>query len=297
MFDFRLKVFDTVAKRLNFTKAADELNITQPAVSKHIKEIEQQMNLRLFERNGTRIKLTPAGKILLKHTEKIFAVYRELEFDINQVHQKDKGILRLGASTTIAQYVLPVLLADFHKRYKDIKVSLTIQNTEAIETLLASQTIDLGMIEGKTKNKLFRYSAFIKDDIVLAARRNHPLASRAPIKIEALTGLPLLLREPGSGTLETISFALKPFGIKLSDLHPAMQLGNTESIKSYLLHSDAVAFLSRNAIGRELQNKSLVILPVTKLNIVRDFFFIQPQGDAATVVGFFMNYVKRYNFK
>ena len=136
MFDFRLKVFDTVAKRLNFTKAANELNITQPAVTKHIKEIELNLNIKLFERNGTKIKLTKAGEILLKYTEEIFSVYQKMEFEIGQLQEKQKGTLRLGASTTIAQYVLPPILAEFRKRFPEIQLSLVIQNSERIEELL-----------------------------------------------------------------------------------------------------------------------------------------------------------------
>ena len=147
MFDFRLRVFDTVAKRGNFTKAASELNITQPAVTKHIKEIERLLNTKLFDRNGTKIKLTVSGEILLKYTQKLFGVYRALEFEINQLNQQHKGTLRIGASTTIAQYVLPPLLAEFHKQYQDIKVILSIQNTEIVEQLLEHKKIDLGCIE------------------------------------------------------------------------------------------------------------------------------------------------------
>ncbi|MEG0930996.1 LysR family transcriptional regulator, partial [Algoriella sp.] len=101
MFDFRLKVFDTVARRLNFTKAANELNITQPAVTKHVKEIENYLNIKLFDRNGTKIKLTKAGEILLQYTDQLFTVYRDMEFEIAQLKEHQKGSLRVGASTTI----------------------------------------------------------------------------------------------------------------------------------------------------------------------------------------------------
>lgn len=143
MFDFRLKVFDTVAKRLNFTKAANELNITQPAVTKHIKEIELNLNIKLFERNGTKIKLTKAGEILLKYTEEIFSVYQKMEFEIGQLQEKQKGTLRLGASTTIAQYVLPPILAEFRKRFAEIQLSLVIHNSEKIEELLVNHKIEI----------------------------------------------------------------------------------------------------------------------------------------------------------
>lgn len=297
MFDFRLKVFNTVAKRLNFTKAANELNITQPAVSKHIKEIEQQLNTKLFDRNSSKIKLTTSGIALLKYSEKIFTIYRELEFEISQLNQKHEGVFRIGASTTIAQYVLPALLADFHQQFKDIKVQLSIHNTEVIEQLLIEQKIDLGMIEGLSKNKSFQYRPFIKDEIVLVASAHHPLVHKNSISIAELTHTPLLLREPGSGTLETIAFELKKLGIKLSELKLEMQLANTESIKGYLLHSNCMAFVSIHSILQELKNKTLVVVDVKNLEILRDFYFIQSQGEQAAMVNLFLKFAKSYNFK
>ncbi|MGV9004076.1 LysR family transcriptional regulator [Flavobacterium sp.] len=295
MFDFRLKVFDTVAKRLNFTKAANELNITQPAVSKHIKEIEQQLSTKLFDRNGTKIKLTKSGMVLLKYTEELFATYRALEFDINQLNQKHQGTLRIGASTTIAQYVLPAVLAKFRQQFKDIKVVLTIHNTEVIEELLTHKKIDLGLIEGASKSKSFQYTSFITDEIVLAARADHPLAHQNGLSIEAIKQIPLLMREPGSGTLETIAVALKKLALKLSDFPLEMQLGNTESIKSYLLHSDSMAFVSIFAIVQELKHKTLTIIDVQGLSIPRDFYFIQSHGEQSGVVSLWLQYVKRNN--
>src|ERR1700759_634038 len=123
-FDFRLQVFHTVAKRLNFTKAAGELFISQPAVTRHIHELEQQFNLKLFERNGTRIALTAAGKRLLQHTEALFALYRNLEFDMSTLTQGHGGKLILGGSMTTAPYIIPPILAAFHERYPDVGVSL-----------------------------------------------------------------------------------------------------------------------------------------------------------------------------
>lgn len=297
MFDFRLKVFDTVAKRLNFTKAAHELNITQPAVSKHIKEIEQQLNTKLFDRNGTKIKLTIAGDTLFRYTEQIFNVYRDLEYEINQLNQKHEGVFRIGASTTIAQYVLPALLASFHQKFKDIKVQLSIHNTEVIEQLLIERKIDLGMIEGLSKNKSFHYTPFIKDEIVLVANARHPLANKNSLKIKEFLEVPLLLREPGSGTLEIIAFELKKLNLKLADFKLEMQLANTESIKAYLLHSDCMAFLSIHSILQELKNKTLIVIDVENITIVRDFYFIQSQGEQAAIGNLFLKFANHYNFK
>ncbi|MGV0847763.1 LysR substrate-binding domain-containing protein [Empedobacter falsenii] len=297
MFDFRLKVFDTVAKRLNFTKAANELNITQPAVTKHIKEIELNLNIKLFERNGTKIKLTKAGEILLKYTEEIFSVYQKMEFEIGQLQEKQKGTLRLGASTTIAQYVLPPILAEFRKRFPEIQLSLVIQNSEKIEDLLANQKIDIGLIEAQIKNRTFHYFPFMKDEIVLVSRQNHSISTKNNIKLDDLKHIPLVFREPGSGTLETIDLALKSKNIKLNELNIEIQLGSIESIKSYVLHSDALAFLSIQSILQELKNQTLTIIDIKNLVIERNFNFIIPEGEQSKLVNLFIDFCNRYNLK
>ena len=297
MFDFRLKVFHTVAKRLNFTKAAEELCITQPAVSKHIQEIESSFKVRLFERNGSKISLTQAGEILLLYSNQVFELYNRLEFDLHALTESHKGRLRIGASTTIAQYALPPLLADFHKRYKDLHVSLTINNTEQIEQALKNKDIDFGIVEGQAKNTFFKYSEFVRDQIVLVAASDHPLAKAKEMTTEQLLQVPLLLREPGSGTLEVIAHALKPHHIKISDLQCEMQLGSTESIKSYLLHSGCLAFLSVCSISKELKNKELAIIDLKGLDIQRAFRFIQLHGDTEGLPEVFMEFAQHYNFK
>ena len=297
MFDFRLKVFHTVAKRLNFTKAADELCITQPAVSKHIQEIENHFKVKLFDRNGTKIKLTEAGETLLQYTNQLFSIYSNLEFELNSLNQRHNGKLRIGASTTIAQYVLSPLLASFHKKFPDITVTLLINNTEQIEQALQNKDIDFGIIEGQSKNVSFKYTEFIKDEIVLVANINHPAAKKEMIPLDELLKTPLLIREPGSGTLEVIAHALKPAGIKISQLHTEMQLGSTESIKSYLLHSKCMAFLSIYSILKELKNKEFSIIDVEGLSIERNFHFIQQHGEAETLPDLFMTFARHYNFK
>jgi DNA-binding transcriptional LysR family regulator len=297
MFDFRLQVFHTVARRLNFTKAAAELYITQPAVTKHIHELEHHFNIQLFERNGTKIKLTPAGETLLQYTGQLFEVYRNLEFDMNNLAHRSKGRLRLGASTTVAQYVLPPVLAAFHKKFREVQVTLTIHNTEQIEQALQKKEIDLGIIEGRSKNTVIRYTEFIKDEIVLVSSSNNPLAKKETIRPEELKNIPLLLREPGSGTLEVIAHALKPLGIKISQLHTEMQLGSTESMKGYLLHSHCMAFLSIHAILQELHNNECRIIDVKGLQIERYFYFIQLHGQPGALPELFMKFARSYNYR
>lgn len=297
MFDFRLQVFHAVAKRLNFTKASKELYISQPAVSKHISAIETHFKVKLFERNGTKIKLTDAGETLLKYTEQLFAVHRQLEFEMDNISQQHHGILRIGASTTIAQYILPPILAAFHKRYQDMRVNLTIGNSEEIERRLESKEIDLGITEGQTKSNLFKYTEFIKDELVLVANSNHPLIAKELITRDELMNIPLLLREPGSGTLGVLTHALKSIRITLSQLKTEIQLGSTESMKMYLFNSDAMAFLSIHSIFKELQHKEYAILEVEGLSIERYFYFIEPHGEDSSLAQLFLNFSRSYNFK
>ena len=148
IFDFRLKVFYTVAQRLSFTKAAHELYITQPAVTKHIKELEQQLNIQLFKRNGNNIALTIAGKVLVQYAEKIFQTYTELETELAQLNNMEAGTLHIGASTTVAQTILPKILALFKKTYPDVTFNFIQGNTDYISQLILDEKIDIAIVEG-----------------------------------------------------------------------------------------------------------------------------------------------------
>jgi DNA-binding transcriptional LysR family regulator len=292
--DFRLKVFFTVANRLNFTKAAKELFITQPAVSKHIQELEEQYKIKFFERNGSKISLTHAGELLLKHTKNIFEVYREIDFDMSALINQQRGLLRLGASTTISQYIIPPVLARFHQKLKEIKVNLLNGNTEQIENALLNKEIEIGIVEGQSKNQSIKYIEFLKDELVLVCNCKNPLINKEQFSIEDLKSMRFVMREQGSGTLEVIEYALNPFDIKLSQLTIEMQLGSTESIKSYLMNSDCVAFISIHAIEKELKNDELLILDIDELVIERFFYIITLKGKAGSLSELFIKKMASY---
>lgn len=293
MFDFRLRVFYTVAKRLSFTKAAEELFISQPAVTKHIHELEQQLGVKVFERIGNRIKLTVAGQIMLKHAETIFTTYRNLEYDINQLKSSQGGLLPIGASTTIAQYFIPPLLAKFHQRYADVEISLIMGNTEQIEQALLEKNIELGIIEGKSKNPLLKYVELAKDEIVLVGNARHTYGQDDKLIANDLKQIPLLMREHGSGTLEVILDALSQLKLKPTDLNIAMYMGSTESIKSYLANSNCVAFLPLQAIKRELEAGDFKLLSMKNFSLVRKFHFIYLQGQQDKLAQHFIRFAKQ----
>jgi len=290
MFDYRLKVFHTAATRLSFTKAAEELHISQPAVTKHIKEIENQLNTKLFDRKGTTIQLTQSGKTLFGYAEKIRNLYRDMEFEIGQINQQHKGKLIIGASTTVAQYILPEILAKFNAYYKDIKIELLTHNTEDISELLKQGKIDLGIIEGESQSSYFDYKIFKPDEIVLVAKTDHPLAYKNLV-LKDLYALNLIFREQGSGTLEFIQNRLKEKGIHMDELNIVMHLGSSESIKNYLLHSDCMAFLSISTVLNELKHNSLTIIDIKNFSIERNFHFILPKGEQSELIRFFLSKV------
>ncbi|MBP4139001.1 LysR family transcriptional regulator [Flavobacterium geliluteum] len=296
--DFRLKVFYTVALRLNFTKAATELYISQPAVSKHIQELEETYKTKLFERNGSKIALTPAGEILLKHTKNIFEIYREIDFDMSFFSKERQGLLRLGASTTISQYVISPVLAGFHQKQQNIKVNLLNGNTEQIENALINKEIEIGIVEGQSKNQSIKYIPFLKDELVLVCNSKNPLVQQSKISLDDLKAMKYVTRERGSGTLEVIEFALKQVGLKIADLQIEMQLGSTESIKSYLLNSDCLAFMSIHAVSKELTNNELMVLDVENLEIERYFYIITLLGKSDALSELFIqNIGNHYNLK
>ncbi len=290
MLDFRLKVFFAVAQNLSFIKAAGELFITQPAVTKNIQELESEFDIRLFERKGSKIALTPAGNILYNYTEEILSIYRQIEFDFSVIKNKFSGQLQLGASTTVGQYVLPPILAKFFRSFPGIDISLLNDNTEKIETALLDHKIELGIVEGKTHNNQLKYIPFLKDEIVAVVHVKSKLAKNDSLTINQLKKTPVVLRERGSGTLEIIEHELSKQKIKLSDLQIAMYLGSTEGIKSFLSHTDCIGFVSIVAVAKEIANGEFKILDIKNLDIQRDFHFVHLQGKAEGLADLFMRF-------
>jgi DNA-binding transcriptional LysR family regulator len=298
MFDYKLYVFLTVATRLSFSKATEELHITQPAITRHIQQMEGHFGQKLFERKGNSIELTKAGEVLMGHAQGIFRLHKALDYDMNALIDKTEGELRIAASTTIAQYLLPEVLAKFHKKFPKIKLTLLSANTENVERYVLQQQVEIGFIEGQSKNRELYYQSFLKDEIVLVVAKGHSLYNASSITLETLKNLPLVLREEGSGALEFILHALRANGISEVDLKIEMRLGSSESIKSYLKDGQSVAFISINTIVDELKSGELGIVDVDDFKIDRYFSYIHKQGHHSPLSQLFFNYVQyHYNLK
>ncbi|WP_455638086.1 LysR substrate-binding domain-containing protein [Parabacteroides sp.] len=292
--DFRLKVFYSVATNLSFTKASKELFISQPAISKHIHELEVQYKTPLFSRTGNRIVLTPAGELLLSHTNNLLVAYRRMDFEMNLLTNHISGELRIGASTTISQYVLPPILSSFISKFPEVRVSLLNGNSHDIEKALREGLITLGLVEGNTRQSTLHYTPFMKDELVVVTHTGSKLAHYDELTLEELCTLPLVLRENGSGTLAVLESVLAEHQIKLSQLNILMQLGSTESIKLFLENSDALAFVSVRAVTRELTAGGLKVIDVADFSAERMFMFVQLQGQSGGLEENFIRYMQDY---
>lgn len=291
--DFRLKVFKTVADRLSFTRAAAELFISQPAVTRHINELEKQTGERLFLRQGNAISLTDKGRLLLDHANRILSLYQQLDDAFAAGSGVYRGEIALGASTTISQYVLPPVLARFKARYPEIGISLYNGNTRQIERMVYEGRLDFGLIEGNATDRSLHYEPFMQDELVLVTSTAHTAWQREEIEPEALKTLPLVIREDGSGTLEVVERALAAHGIGRQDLDIRMQLGSTESIKHYLYASDCFAFVSVQAVLDELAANRLKVVEVSGMPVTRLFRFVTAHGDTGRLNGLFRDFCRR----
>lgn len=292
MDDFRLKVFITAARTLSFTRAAEQLCISQPAVSKHVAELEARYGLQLFTRRGSRLELTDAGRTLLDAAERLADDYRRLEYKMSLCTGQTEGELRLGASTTIAQYLLPPLLARFTTRFPQVRVSLLSGNSGQVEQALGDHAIDLGLVESVSRRQGLHYTLFRPDELVLVARPGGPYARTESVTPEALCRIPLVLRESGSGTLEVISAALAERGIRLSQLNVVLRLGSTEGIKRFVRHSDAMAIVSAFSVVDELRSGTLRIVDLDGLPLLRDFVFVHAEAHPARLVRQFLDFAR-----
>lgn len=290
MDDFRLKVFITAARTLSFTRTAEQLCISQPAVSKHIGELESRYEVQLFTRRGSRLELTEAGHMLLESAERLADDYRRLEYEMSLCTGQTEGELRLGASTTIAQYLLPPILARFTSRFPQVRVSVLSGNSEQVEQALDDHAIDLGLVESVSRRQGLHYTLFRPDELVLVARPGGKYARTESVTCEDLCHLPLVLRESGSGTLEVISAALAERGIRLSQLNVVLRLGTTEGIKGFVRHSDAMAIVSAFSVVDELRNGALRIVDLEDLPLLRDFVFVHAEAHPARLVRQFMDF-------
>ena len=247
------------------------------------------------DRQGNKISLTKAGELLLKHSEKILDDYKQLEYEMHLLHNEYIGELKLGASTTIAQYVLPPLLANFIAKFPQINLSLINGNSRGVEAALQEHRIDLGLVEGIFRLPNLKYTPFLQDELVAVVHTQSKLAVTDEITPEDLLNIPLVLRERGSGTLDVFERALLQHNLKLSSLNVLMYLGSTESIKLFLEHTDCMGIVSIRSVHKELVAGNLRVVEIKGMPMLREFNFVQLQGQEGGLSQVFMRFAGHHS--
>ncbi len=273
MSDRRLQVFHSVARLLSFTKAAESLHMTQPAVTFQVRQLEEYFNTRLFDRTHNRINLTDAGKRVYEYADTIFQIYSEMDNAVREITGDVNGILIVGASTTIAEYMLPALLGDFKTKYPDVNLRLRVSNSDGIVGMVENNVIDLGVVEAEVTNKNLAVELCRVDRLVAVVPPNHEFADRKTLDIRELLKYPYICREEGSGTREVILAYLAKIGMSTSELNIIMELGSPEALKGAVEAGIGVTIISRATLNKELKLGTLVSIDLDP-PLERPFSFV-----------------------
>lgn len=279
MLSHKHEVFMEVARLLSFTKASQMLYISQSAISKQVKALEEQYKTGLFERLGNTVALTPAGKLLYKKLLEAKQLQNELYQELRAIDEQfsPQVSMVLGASTTISLYILPPIMSAYLQLHPNVQLTLKNRNSENILKALLDHEIDLGIVEGINKVSNVTYTPFLTDDVIAVCSSKNPL-KKHPLEVKDLFEIPLALRESGSGTLAVLEEALAKKGIRLLDLPLKIRLGGTEALKNFVRVDTCLSFLPRQAVSKELQSGELIEVQIQDLTVKRTFNFIQRKG-------------------
>jgi DNA-binding transcriptional LysR family regulator len=273
MADRRLQVFHTVARLLSFTKAAETLHMTQPAVTFQVRQLEEYFDTRLFDRTHNRISLTEAGSLVYSYAIKIFELYDEMVNSVQEMTGEIGGALTIGASTTIAEYMLPALLGDFKAKYPEVNIHLKVSNTDGIVSMVENNIIDLGVVEAPVGNKNLVVEGCGPDQLVAIMPPGHPEAGRKSLKYTDLLKYPFICREEGSGTREVIHEWLKCSSSNKEELNISMELGSPEAVKGAVEAGMGISVVSSVTVQKELKLGTLVAINLEPA-LERPFSFV-----------------------
>ena len=293
MADRRLQVFHAVAKHLSFTKAAEALFMTQPAVTSQIRQLEEHFSTRLFDRTHGRISLTAAGCLALEYAERILGASAELDTRLQEMSGQLGGALLIGASTTIADYLLPRVLGAFKARFPAVVPRLFVANSEAVQNRVAERSLDIGFIEGDSHLPLLMTDVCCEDELQVTCAPSHPLAKLESATPESLTHYANISREPGSGTREVIDRYLQTAGVAPDALQRVMELGSPEALKGLVATGLGYSIMSRATVVNEIRLGQLVQVPLAP-RLIRSMSVVYPKERIhSRLVGSFVQFAKQ----
>ncbi|PNQ79551.1 MULTISPECIES: LysR family transcriptional regulator [unclassified Paenibacillus] len=293
--DQSLIVFVRVAEKQNFTRAAEVLHMTQPAVSQYIQTLERSVGTRLLERSNKYVRLTKAGEIVYHHAQEIIRLHTRMQYLVDELIHTAKGNLSIGASYTYGEYVLPHVIAQMRIHYPLIQPSITIGNTQEIEKLMIHNQLDVGIIEGEFQHDHLHIESFADDRMYIVVPQNHSLAGKSQVDVSELQEDVWILREEGSGTREA---AEKMFArLQFSPSH-MMNFGSTQIIKESVEAGLGISLLSQWVIQKELALGTLKVLDIRNLPVIRKFSFLTPSSTFETkACTAFLEILRSYNVK
>jgi DNA-binding transcriptional LysR family regulator len=280
----QLAAFCTVVERKSFSQAADRLGVTQPAVSLQIRSLEERLGQRLFDRSGRRVEPTEAGIRLYRGAQKLLALEQQVLEDVAGDEDGElRGELAIGAATGPGATVVPVLLCEFQRENPEVRVELTISDTQSVIEAVARRELELGVVGATPRHRSVAYEPFFKDEVVLVCPPQHPFADKT-ISIDDLRGEQLVLMQEGAGVRQVIEEELRKAGKRLRDLDVKLELGLQESVKSAVEAGYGVTFISRTAVESELADGSLASARVRGLEPSRQISLVRASGRQATRV-------------
>ena len=297
MDDHKLRVFCTVAETKSFSKASEIIRLTQPAVSLQIQALEEIYGARLFNRSGCIITLTPAGEVLYKYAKEINTLYTAAEKELGAFTGQVKGVVTIGASSTIGNYVLPAVISEFRKKYLKITMHLVTANTKNIVDYLNAGGIDIALVEGEVKKQKLVVEKLIPDEMVLIMHPLHPWAKKSNVSIFDVAKEPFIFREEGSGTRQMIEKYLIKHGISPQSIKIVFVMGSTESIKSAVEEGLGVSIVSKWAAKKEIRYGTLKTASFKEDKFIRDFSLLYRKAkDTSFTLDKFLTFLKKYPF-
>ncbi|GAB4538542.1 MAG: selenium metabolism-associated LysR family transcriptional regulator [Thermodesulfovibrionia bacterium] len=297
MDDHKLKIFCIVAETKSFSKASEIIRLTQPAVSLQIQALEEMYGTKLFNRSGCVITLTKAGEMLYKYAKEINALYAAAEKEIGEYTGVTKGVISVGASSTIGNYILPYVVAEFRRKYPKVGVHLYVGNTKNVVEYLNAGNVDIGLVEGDVKKQKLVVDKLIPDEMVLIMSPYHQWAKNSAVSIMSIAKEPLIFREEGSGTRQMIEKYFLKHGISPQQIRIALIMGSTESIKGAVEEGLGVSIVSRWAVKKEVRYGTLKTATFKEDRFVRDFSLVRRRAkESSHTLDRFIEFLKKYPF-
>jgi DNA-binding transcriptional LysR family regulator len=295
--DNRLKAFCLIVELKSFSRAAEATLITQSAMSHMIRNLEEEMGVKLLNRSGKTVIPTPAGRLFYRNAKKILDQYRTMEDSIYTLINKVKGTLCIGASTTAASYLLPQVFYSFSRSYPEVRIDLEVSSTEKVINYLYEGRIESAIVEGNLKNStLFSYE-IAEDDIVIIASNDNPLTGEKVVAPDDLLSQQFIMPETGSGIREFVDDLLQDLKIDPKDIKVLMALGNTELIVQLVQYGMGISFVSKWAVFKALKDESIKVLNLSGKRLQRKFYLISAEKEPTTIVArTFAKFVKGYRF-